>query len=50
LRDAARDASASSDDLKLWRAWARQLASTFEIADRVWLSLDTALDASPWKL
>ena len=50
LRDAARDASASADDLKLWRAWARQLAATFEIADRVWLSLDTALDASPWKL
>ena len=50
LRDAARDASASADDLRLWRAWARQLAATFEIADRVWLSLDTALDASPWKL
>jgi hypothetical protein len=50
LRTAARDATASGDDLRLWRAWARQLATTFDTADRVWLALDMALDASPWKL
>jgi hypothetical protein len=50
LRDVAREAAESADDVRLWRAWARQLATTFETADRVWLALDTALDASPWKL
>jgi len=50
LRDAAREATASPDDLQVWRLWARQLATTFDTADRVWLALDTALDASPWKL
>jgi hypothetical protein len=50
LREAAGEAGASPDDLQLWRMWARQLATTFETADRVWLALDTALDASPWKL
>ena len=50
LRDAARDATEAADDLRLWRRWARQLGSTFETADRVWLSLDLALDSNPWKL
>lgn len=50
LRAAAREAAASPDDLQLWRMWTRQLATTFDTADRVWLALDTALDASPWKL
>lgn len=50
LRQAARDATASTDDLRLWREWARQLGATFETADRVWLSLDMALDSKPWKL
>jgi hypothetical protein len=50
LRVAAIAAAASDDDLRLWRAWAGQLSATFEIADRVWLSLDVALDSSPWKL
>jgi hypothetical protein len=50
LRDAALDAAATPDDLRLWRAWARQLGATFETADRVWLSLDVALDSTPWKL
>jgi len=50
LRNAAREALASADDLRLWRAWARQLAATFDTADRVWLALDMALDARPWKL
>ena len=49
LRDLARDANASSGDLRPWRAWTRQLGATFECADRVWLSLDAALDANPWK-
>ena len=50
LRVAAQEATAAADDLRLWRAWAKQLAATFDTADRVWLALDTALDASPWKL
>jgi hypothetical protein len=37
----------ATEDLRLWRAWATQLRATFETADRVWLSLDAALDASP---
>lgn len=47
LRDAATSANASVDDLRLWRAWAGQLRVAFEIADRVWPSLDVALDAVP---
>ena len=50
LREAAAKATAAADDLRLWREWARQLGATFETADRVWLSLDSALDANPWKL
>jgi hypothetical protein len=49
LREAARTAS-SSEDLEVWRAWTRQLRATFESADRVWISMDAALDANPWKL
>jgi hypothetical protein len=48
LSAAANDASVSVDDLRLWRAWSAQLRATFETADRVWLSLDAALDATPW--
>lgn len=47
LRDAAGQATAATDDLRLWRAWAMRLRTTFETADRVWLALDAALDASP---
>jgi hypothetical protein len=47
LRGAASEASAATDDLRLWRLWALQLRATFETADRVWLALDAALDASP---
>jgi len=47
LGDVARRASAATDDLRLWRAWAMQLRIAFETADRVWLTLDAALDASP---
>jgi hypothetical protein len=48
LGAAGASATASLDDLRLWRLWAAQLRVTFEVADRVWLSLDVALDATPW--
>ena len=47
LQRAAHDATEATDDLRLWRAWATQLRATFETADRVWLTLDAALDSSP---
>jgi len=47
LVEAGNGARSAVDDLVLWRAWATQLRSTFEIADRVWLTLDVALDATP---
>jgi hypothetical protein len=47
LGTAARQATEATDDLALWRAWALLLRNTFETADRVWLTLDAALDASP---
>jgi len=46
LADAGSGARAAVDDLTLWRAWAGQLRATFEVADRVWMSLDVALDAA----
>ena len=49
LKDAAKKAAAS-EDLRVWRAWTRQLHATFEAADRVWISMDAALDSNPWKL
>jgi hypothetical protein len=49
LRQTADDARGAVDDLRLWRAWSTQLRATFETADRVWLSLDAALDATPWR-
>ena len=45
LRLTALDAASDIDNLRLWRAWADQLRLAFETADRVWLSLDAALDA-----
>jgi len=45
LVEAGNGARSAVDDLILWRAWASQLRSTFEIADRVWMTLDIALDA-----
>jgi hypothetical protein len=50
LKESAGEATAATDDLKLWRAWAMRLRATFETADRVWLTLDAALDASPGPL
>jgi len=47
LGETAAHASESIDDLRRWRAWAGQLRATFETADRVWVSLDVALDAVP---
>jgi hypothetical protein len=32
--------------LKLWRVWTAQVRTTFEVADRVWGSLDAVLDTS----
>lgn len=49
LADAADRATASIDDLRGWRQWAAQLRATFQVADRVWLTLDTALDSAVWK-
>ena len=49
LKESAAQA-ASSEDLKVWRAWTRQLSATFAAADRVWISMDAALDANPWNL
>jgi hypothetical protein len=49
LGQLAGDAKAAADDLKRWRAWADQLRRTFEIADRAWLAVDSALDSVPWR-
>lgn len=52
LRDVLADLKAAADalrddpdDLPQWRVWTTALRSTFETADRVWASLDGALDA-----
>jgi hypothetical protein len=38
------------EDLARWRIWSQRLQLMFEVADRVWLSLDEALDArGPWR-
>jgi hypothetical protein len=47
LGEAAASAAADIDDLRRWRAWAAQLRATFEIADRVWMTLDASLDHLP---
>jgi hypothetical protein len=47
LRVAADRAGSSIDDLALWRAWSAELRATFEVADRIWMSLDVALDSAP---
>ena len=49
LQGAASEATSAADDLRLWRICAMQLRDTFEAADRVWLTLDVALDATPWR-
>jgi hypothetical protein len=46
LSAAAERANASIDDLRLWRQWSGQLRATFEVADRVWSTLDSALDTA----
>jgi len=46
LSSAAERANASIDDLHLWRQWCAQLRETFEVADRVWSTLDSALDTA----
>jgi len=47
LGDAATRAMEHIDDLQSWRDWASQLRTTFEVADRVWLTLDASLDQLP---
>jgi hypothetical protein len=49
LGDAAARATAALGDLRLWRVWSGQLRDTFEVADRVWVAIDDALDAPIWK-
>lgn len=44
LRQLADDAGAAMQDFRRWRAWSAQLRATFETADRVWMSLDAALE------
>jgi hypothetical protein len=46
LRESAETAIAAAEDLRLWRLWFTQLRVTFETADRVWMSLDQALDSA----
>lgn len=46
LGDAAARAAAALDDLRSWRVWSAQLCAMFEVADRVWITLDASLDAS----
>jgi len=46
LGESAEAAIAAAEDLRLWRVWSAQLRVTFETADRVWMSLDEALDAA----
>lgn len=46
LGASATEASKSVEDLALWRAWSTQLRTVFETADRVWLTLDAALDGA----
>lgn len=46
LRLAATDAASDLENLRRWRQWASALRSVFETADRVWLGLDSVLDAA----
>ena len=46
LHLAAATIHSAPNDLRLWRLWSSRLRATFEAADRVWLSLDAALDAA----
>jgi hypothetical protein len=49
LGEAARELSGAGDDLRTWRTWTARLAATFETADRVWITLDMALDTPVWR-
>lgn len=48
LGEAARTLSRAADDLPSWRTWSSRLGHAFEIADRVWIALDAALDVPVW--
>ncbi|HJQ20863.1 MAG TPA: hypothetical protein VJ867_10970 [Gemmatimonadaceae bacterium] len=42
-------AARPEDQRELWRRWTRQLASTFDAADRAWLAMRSIVDALPPK-
>ncbi|MEP6493173.1 MAG: hypothetical protein ABJF01_10885 [bacterium] len=46
LRVAGERANTNLDDLRAWRGWSAELRTTFEVADRIWLALDAALDGA----
>jgi hypothetical protein len=47
LAMAAAEADTAPENLRLWRAWSLELRNAFEAADRVWMTLDAALEAAP---
>jgi len=49
LSERAREALGADETHKLaaWRAWTRQLAATFDAADRAWMAMRTVVDALP---
>ena len=49
LGEAARELQRDAADLHLWRVWSDSLIAAFETADRVWMTLDAALDAPVWQ-
>jgi hypothetical protein len=46
LGERASEAREQADEIRAWRAWAISLRNVFEAADRVWVTLDEALDAA----
>jgi len=46
LGERASEARDQADEIRAWRAWALSLRNVFEAADRVWVTLDDALDAA----
>ena len=49
LGEAARELQRDADDLRRWHIWSERLIAAFETADRVWMTLDAALDAPVWQ-
>ena len=46
LGERASAALERGDEIRAWRSWALSLRDVFEVADRVWVALDAALDAA----